>query len=237
MEENRKSYARIILRVRAVLIDSLFFLALLDFGGLIFQQGYISEVVFCGWVIFVILGVFLYEPLFVSLFGSTIGQYFSNLYVEDANTGKKLSFVKAFFRYFIKFFLGWASFVTMKITKRLQAFHDVLTQSVVLVRDLNVAEKTQYSFETSMPEIAGIPSAMRRSLIIILYLITLFFGESIFFAIFISLGCLEKKSVCLFGESVVVEVLGLSLPFLTALIVYMGWQGKLFGCRRKRVMI
>lgn len=233
MGKNKKAYARVILRVRAVFIDSLLFLVLLSVGGVLLQQGYLSKDVFRVWVVFLVASIFFYDPLFVSIFGSTIGQYFSNLHVEDANTGGKIDFIRAVFRYFIKFFFGWASFVTMKITGKLQAFHDLLTHSVVLIKNLDIAETTQYSFELLAPEIPGIPSRLRRSIVIFLYFIFLFLVEAVSLAIFVSTDCLEKQASCSIAEKLSGGAIELSWPFLVALVIYMGWRGRLLGCRRR----
>ena len=83
---------------------------------------------------FAFLGIWLlYEPLLVSVTGSTIGHYATNLRVVDNRSHGNISFVKAVVRMIIKSALGLYSFITMATTSRYQAMHDLLTRSTVQI--------------------------------------------------------------------------------------------------------
>ena len=75
----------------------------------------------------------LYEPLFVSYFGATIGHSRFNLEVRSLNDEqKKINFLQALVRYLFKMLLGWLSLLTIGSTEKKTAIHDGVVRSVVL---------------------------------------------------------------------------------------------------------
>jgi hypothetical protein len=55
-----------------------------------------------------ILYFILYEPLMVSIFGHTLGHYYSDIKVRQANNlDRKINFPLALVRFIIKLLLGW----------------------------------------------------------------------------------------------------------------------------------
>lgn len=92
------------------------------------------------WVI-----LLLYEPLFVWRFGGTVGHRAMNLRVVDNRTREKVSLFKALGRYFLKVVFGVFSFLTMSLTRRHQALHDLVTNSSVRIRDPRKAKPFQYT--------------------------------------------------------------------------------------------
>ena len=113
----------------------------------------------------------LYEPLLVSLTGSNIGHYFSNLRVVDDRTHGNVSFLKAVARLVIKTGLGLYSFITMATTSRHQAVHDLLTRSTVQIRDRSRAIPAQYISERVELLSPTLPSAWLRLFVILAYII------------------------------------------------------------------
>jgi hypothetical protein len=76
---------------------------------------------------------FLYDPIMVSLFGGTIGHLVIRLRVKQYKyETKNLFFVLAFFRFLVKIFLGWLSFLTVSGNKEKRAIHDILPGSIVI---------------------------------------------------------------------------------------------------------
>ena len=73
----------------------------------------------------VVIILLLYEPLFVTRFGGTLGHIWTNLRVVD-DRGGNVGFGKALVRFLIKSLLGWYSFLTMpaetSATARLRFF-------------------------------------------------------------------------------------------------------------------
>ena len=86
----------------------------------------------------------LYEPVSVWRFGRTPGHRAFNLEVADGGSGARLGLARSFVRFLLKGFLGWLSFFTMALTRRHQAVHDILTGSVVRVRDMSRAQPWHY---------------------------------------------------------------------------------------------
>ena len=75
----------------------------------------------------------LYEPLFVSLFGASIGHMFLDLRVKkETDNSKNIYFHIAILRFIVKSVLGWVSFFTVNSDDKKRAIHDHLAKSVVL---------------------------------------------------------------------------------------------------------
>ena len=80
-----------------------------------------------------ILLFLLYDPIFTSQFGGTIGHSYSKIMVKkDAVTEQNINLVPALFRFLIKFSLGWVSLLTVTGNQKKKALHDLVVNSVVL---------------------------------------------------------------------------------------------------------
>lgn len=119
-------------RVKAVVIDSIVIIGLLFAASeiLAFFQDvstYIKIIIF-------VFAFIIYEPLFVSMYGQTIGHSYSKIrVVKDDNAFKnKISFLTALGRYFIKAILGWISLITVSSNNKKQALHDLMEKSIVV---------------------------------------------------------------------------------------------------------
>ncbi|MCB9336155.1 MAG: RDD family protein [Flavobacteriales bacterium] len=78
----------------------------------------------------------IYDPLFTSLFGGTIGHMANGLTVRRVkNETKKIALPLAFVRFIIKALLGWISLLTMSSNKKNQALHDLAIDSVVIYKE------------------------------------------------------------------------------------------------------
>jgi len=171
----------------------------------------------------------LYEPVLVPLTGGTIGHYLCNLRVVDDRTNGNIGFLKAAARATIKSVLGIYSFITMGTTLRHQALHDVLTHSTVQIRDFAKAKAFHYR---TVRTISGVPSRVRRTGVIVLYLIAVYVLTSIAIALSVPDACLSRGSCPLIGR---VWSFALILAWLAASVacVIYGWRGKLYGCRAR----
>jgi hypothetical protein len=86
-------------------------------------------------ILFIVI-VFLYEPVLVS-FGSTIGQLLLNIRVRSfKNPEKRLAFPFAVFRFGIKLFLGWLSFITVTFNVNKRAIHDFASGSIMIANKI-----------------------------------------------------------------------------------------------------
>ncbi|MFT5821134.1 MAG: putative RDD family membrane protein YckC [Crocinitomix sp.] len=83
--------------------------------------------------------VLVYDPIFTSFFGGTLGHMAFNLRVKKAsNPEKNIWLPVAIFRFAIKVLLGWISMLTVSSNSKGQAIHDMFVGSVVI-------HKKQYS--------------------------------------------------------------------------------------------
>jgi uncharacterized RDD family membrane protein YckC len=178
----------------------------------------------------------LYEPLLVSLTGSTIGHYRTNLRVVDNRTHGNISFIKAVARVIIKGTLGLYSFVTMATTSRHQAVHDLLTQSTVQIRHRFKARSSDYVAARTELLNSAMPSVGRRLLVIIAYVtaayvLVVFVMAGLKLADLISDRCLARDQWCSAGERAILYGTGLAVIGIPILCLIQGWRGRLFGCR------
>jgi uncharacterized RDD family membrane protein YckC len=185
---------------------------------------------------FAFLGIWLlYEPLLVSITGSTIGHYGTNLRVVDSWSQGNVSFAKAVARTIIKSVLGLYSFMTMATTSRHQAVHDVLTQSTVQIRNLSKASPHHYVHARREPLNPAIPSALRRVLVIILYLaaiviVVLIVTASLILTNVLSDACINRNR-CYPSENIILMSLSSCWIGISMWCFIQGWRGRLFGCR------
>ncbi len=227
-------YARFSRRVRAIVIDLMVAWALI-FGALALAIAVSSDNFSRGLGFTVIAVLLLYEPVLVSFTGSTVGHYFTNLRVVD-DGGGNISFLKACARLIIKSLLSWYSFVILAATRRNQALHDLLTRSTVQIRDPSRAAPDQYITERVELAASDMPSRLRRVLVTSGYLVLAFT------LLTLGVGGIETSSVlsracvnngyCSAAERMLDLAVGVASILMTALIVTLGWRGRLFGARR-----
>jgi uncharacterized RDD family membrane protein YckC len=78
---------------------------------------------------------FLYDPLFTSFAGGTIGHLIMGLRVKrEPDEEKNIIFPLAIVRFIIKAFLGWISLLTVSGNTKKKALHDMIVNSVVIVK-------------------------------------------------------------------------------------------------------
>jgi uncharacterized RDD family membrane protein YckC len=228
------AYGRFSRRIRAVVIDWIIIMLLLVtalFVAVSTNSDRIGRILG-----FTFVGIWLlYEPLLVSLAGSTIGHYRTNLRVVDNRNHGNISFAKAVVRVIIKGVLGIYSFITMATTSRHQAVHDVLTQSTVQIRDLSKATSHHYVHARTELLNPAMPSAWRRVFVIIAYLaavliVALLVVYGITRAGLLSNACLTHDR-CSLSENLVQWGFGLCWVGVSVLCIIQGWRGRLFGCR------
>jgi uncharacterized RDD family membrane protein YckC len=237
---DRIKYGRFNLRLRGFAIDFIVFL-LAMFAGLSAVTATNSEELARVVGFSVAAAYFLYEPLLVSTTGGTIGHYLSNLRVVDDRSGGNIGFVKALARALIKTVLGWYSFITMLVTRRHQAVHDVLTRSTVQVRDPARANSGHYVGERVELASAGMPSRLRRIIVILIYVLVSAVFLVMGLKLLIALGIVPPVSpscvnydICSGSERLQFGVLGFCLIAAAVLCIALGWRGRLWGGRVRR---
>jgi hypothetical protein len=227
-------YARFSPRFRGIVVD--WMIAMLVIFGAVFVAISVGDDNFSRALgLLVILALVLYEPVLVSVTGSTLGHYFNNLRVVDERSGGNVSFLKACARLVIKSLLGWYSFVILAATRRNQAVHDLLTRSTVQIRDPAKAHPGQYITERAAPS-ARMPSRLRRAAFICVYLLLLLIAFVIAVNMLLVVGVLSNRCLnndyCSGGERLAVLLASIALLVMVAVVIALGWRGKLFGARQ-----
>lgn len=118
-------------RVKAAFVDSfLVFLLIMLASEVLSDFDYVAT-----WVrvlIFIFIFV-LYEPLFISAFGMTIGHNLMKIKVQkDRELGGNINILAAMLRFIIKYTLGWISLLTIMGNDKRKAIHDLATNTVVI---------------------------------------------------------------------------------------------------------
>jgi uncharacterized RDD family membrane protein YckC len=84
---------------------------------------------------------FLYDPLFTSVFGGTIGHMMMGMRVKRENDEtKNILFPMAIVRFAVKAVLGWISLLTVLGNEKRKAIHDYLIRSVVVYYQKDIKE-------------------------------------------------------------------------------------------------
>ncbi|MBR0826536.1 RDD family protein [Bradyrhizobium manausense] len=232
-------YARFSRRLRGMLLDWMIAMAVL-FGAVALASNIRSDTAARALGVAAVALLLLYEPLLVSRFGGTLGHIWTNLRVVD-DRGGNVSFAKALARFVIKSLLGWYSFVIMAATRRNQTVHDLLTRSTVQMRDAAKARAGQFIAERQEINDAAMPSRLRRTLVtlawlavgIILYVVTLdAVLQAGLQAGVLSNDCLDRNYFCSPAERVISIAAAVVLLVMLAVVIGLGWRGRLFGARR-----
>ena len=136
IDENiiKKGYPGVSERIKAVIIDQFFiiiFMFILSLGFSLFSH--IENNVK---VLALIFTFILYDPIFTSIFGGTIGHMIFGIRVKKDNDQlKNISFPYAVIRFIIKISLGWISLLTIYGNEKGKAIHDYLAKSVVVYKN------------------------------------------------------------------------------------------------------
>lgn len=228
------AYGRFSRRLRAFVIDWIVIVLLLVaalFAAVTANSDKVARIVGISFV-----GIWaLYEPLLVSTTGSTVGHYLTNLRVVDDQTRGNVGFLKAIARLVIKTVLGIYSFITMAVTSRHQAVHDLLTRSTVQIRDRSKASIDDFAPERKELPASAKPSRSRRTLIIVAYLLVAFLGYGLAFFVLeasrlISETCISSGR-CSGTEDATSAVFLVIWLGASLLLIIQGWRGRLYGCR------
>ncbi len=125
------NYALLPSRIKAAVIDSIILIASLYLVTEVFTlfdnvPNYIRMIAFL--LIFV-----LYDPIFTSFYGATIGHSYSGIKVKkEDNTDENINFLNAVIRFATKVLLGWVSLLTVTSNKKKKALHDLIAGSIVI---------------------------------------------------------------------------------------------------------
>ena len=129
----KENYPGLLERVKAVVTDSfvlVLFIIIVTYSFSAFENvpDYARIIAF----VFIFL---LYDPLFTSIFGGTIGHISFGIRVKrESNPLKNILFPLALLRFIVKALLGWISLLTISGNDKRKAIHDILVGSVVVYK-------------------------------------------------------------------------------------------------------
>jgi uncharacterized RDD family membrane protein YckC len=224
------AYPRLIRRIKGAMIDGIVIpiaavgvLVLTDTFGV--ESGVVKA-------IFAALTILLLEPLAVVFTGGTVGHHILGMRVRRKNEDKRLGVVAALTRFVTKTLFGIFSFFVALITQKRQALHDVAANSLVV-----------YKSTTGLPEYEILPeitradeqsmyvSVWRRMLVIFLYWLLCWTGFSI--VSYIVVGSCVNNNTCSDARNFSLLAIFVLLLASFVVIAFLGWRGKLFGCRKQ----
>lgn len=131
MTEN--NYPSLLDRIKSTFIDTLVLIGEIMLASYIFSL--FENVPDSARIIVFVFIFILYDPLFISIFGGTIGHMLMNIRVKrNSGEQKNILFPLALIRFIIKVFLGWLSLLTVIGSNQKKAIHDMAVGSVVIYR-------------------------------------------------------------------------------------------------------
>lgn len=78
------------------------------------------------------LSLLMYEPV-CTTFGATLGQHKMQIRVRKiGDETKPINLFQAIIRYFFKILLGWLSFISIFMSNKSRAIHDIVSGSVMV---------------------------------------------------------------------------------------------------------
>jgi len=126
-----ENYPGVFDRVKAIMTDSIVIVVFMFIASYVFSL-FESVPDYARIIAFVFIFL-LYDPLFTSTFGGTIGHMLLGIRVKrESNEQKNILFPLAILRYIVKAFLGVISLLTVTGNEKKKAIHDYLVGSVVV---------------------------------------------------------------------------------------------------------
>jgi len=129
-----QQFPGVLIRVKAIVADTivmLLFMIFFTYAFSLFES--VSDNARMMAFVFVFL---LYDPLFTSIFGGTIGHMLLGIRVKrESDENKNILFPLAILRFIVKASLGIISLITVTGNKKGKAIHDYLVGSVVVYAD------------------------------------------------------------------------------------------------------
>ena len=127
-------YSGLLVRVKALIMDVVVIMAFMIIATYIFSL--FENVTDTTRTIAFVFIFYLYDPLFTSLAGGTLGHRFNGIRVKSAPPhGKNIIFPVALARFIVKSTLGWLSLLTITGNDKKKAIHDYLAGSVVVYKE------------------------------------------------------------------------------------------------------
>lgn len=227
LEEN-VSYPRISRRIRAVLIDGVLIpIAAIGTIFVVSNSGFSGATA----ALSAVAMVFILEPFLVSSTGGSVGHHLVGLQIKSAKYGVNLNIFASTVRFISKIFLGLFSLFSILITKKHQAMHDIMSGSIVVLRNPESLHSYEVLSEREV-EKSGYesPTVLRRIGMIVVYNLVLYVFVDVIFVLFSLENCI-LYSQCSNSENALLILISGSV----AALIVLCWKGLLPGCRRKEL--
>lgn len=129
--ETKQDYPGLSNRVRAMIVDAVVMIIFMILATYLFSW-FNNAHDFLRIITFIFI-FFLYDPIFTSSFGGTIGHFMLGIRVKRNNDqNKNIIFPVAVARFFFKACMGWISLITVTTNIKKRAIHDFITGSIVV---------------------------------------------------------------------------------------------------------
>lgn len=226
------AYPRLIKRVRAALIDAVL-LPVAVIGTLIAGDALgVSHLV--GKLLLIAVPIFVLEPGLVAFTGGTVGHHLLKIRVTRMDGARNIDILAALVRCVVKLLLGWLSFIFVLTTARHQAVHDLVARTMVIHKDTSGLPAFEVLRERTPDDDSYIhPSRLRRIAFIAAYAILCTMLVSLATILASTSGCLEADRCTSLDMTI---RLVLEMFWLAAIggITVLGWNGRLYGCKRRQ---
>ena len=224
------NYPALVLRIRAMCFDSILFVLMFWIGFLLLWKLQITSSYLK--ILIVASPLILFEPMWLWLSGSTVGQHMVGIKVAHNETHKNLFIINAVVRYLAKILLGVYSLLTMIVTKRRQSFHDVISNSVVLFKD-EASAPQRYRIQENIRDSGTKPSILRRLMIIVIYMILVLVIFN-WVAILVAPQSCWDDGVCTESQTMRVVIASVMMIVSLLVVVVLGFMSKLPGAYFKK---
>jgi len=180
------TYPALFLRIKAMLLDSVLF-ALLVLTTVI-CVGSLSIEALPLKAALILLPILLFEPMFIWLTGGSIGHHYAGIRIASVRTGKNLFLFGGVVRLIVKLTAGWASLLTLFITRKHRSVHDLASGSIVLFKNESAVPA---HYQRKERDLTVRPSIYRRLIVIAATLILALFVLGLVVGLLLSGKCIE----------------------------------------------
>ncbi|MES2205439.1 MAG: RDD family protein [Pseudomonadota bacterium] len=178
----------------------------------------------------------LLSSLLTSITGSSLGQKICGIKTVSLKTGKNINIIASLLRFILIIPLNGISLITMFVTKKHQAVHDLLFRVVVIIDQNKIFLARDILPERLLDTINYLyPSKLRRIFVTILYVLifNMTFSSFIVFTVeFIRENCFYGK-VCKPLANSYHDLVSMFLSLGIIYIVILGCRSQLYGARKK----
>lgn len=140
-------------------------------------------------ILFIVLPLLSLEPIMIALTGGSIGHHLVGIKVVRSSDQKNLGLGWCFIRYLVKIPLGIYSIVSMWLTTKHRAVHDLASKSLMIFKKPEAVPEL-YKLQDRVVGYDGKPSILRRVGIAFCYTLLLVFVWELMINIFVTQRCI-----------------------------------------------